>query len=310
MSINQDTAFERRPQTDRDGVLGRSNPGPIPGYPRPGSGGPSAYRLAFFGTSGPLNRISPDPPTVLTVKFRNDQAALAEHTKNSIRALWDTHMDPENFDTGWKDLGPIFKILIAQHFTGSAVDAANFYRSMKVVRGLDYPKVFPAPLIVGHVNNMAGSVANGSFRHNLNKKGKEPGAAFGIARNTFSGASARFVLNGARNTVMSAVANDPDATGWERLIEPDACSYCSAQAAKVPFKPGNLGFRAHDYCTCLAVPVFKGTDTPGPNSSLREEWNRITGTFTGKDARNAWDQYWRENHGGQENQGTAGAASG
>jgi len=208
-------------------------------------------------------------------------------------------MNPEDFDASWRDLGPIFKILIAQNFIGSAVNAAEFYRSMKVVHGFPYPKVFPAPLIAGHVDNMAGSVANGSFRHNLNTKRKEPGAASAIARNTFSGASARFALNGARNTVMSAVATDPDASGWERLIEPDACSYCAAQAAKGPFKPGNRGFRAHDYCTCLAVPVFKGTNTPGPNSSLREEWNRITGTITGKDARRAWDQYWREHNGSQ-----------
>jgi hypothetical protein len=217
-------------------------------------------------------------------------------------------MDPGNFDASWKDLGPIFKILIAQHFTGSAVNAANFYRSMKVVQGLDYPKIFPAPLIAGHVDNMAGSVANGSFRSNLNN-GRGPDAASYTARNTFGGAAARFVLNGARNTVTAAVANDPDASGWERLVEPGACSYCTAQAVKGPFKPGNRGFRAHDNCTCLAVPVFKG-DKSGPNSSLREEWNRITGTFTGKDARRAWDQYWRENNGDQEDQGTAGAASG
>lgn len=284
-------------QAYRNTTLGRANPEPTP---EPTSAKPKArspYRLALTGTSGPLNRISPDPPTMLTTKFRSDQAAVSSYTRDSIKALWDAHMDPEDFDGSWKDLGPIFKILIAQHFIGSAVHAAEFYRNMKVVHGLDYPKIFPAPLLAGHVENMARSVATGSFFHNLNTKRREPGAASLIARNTFSGASARFVLNGARNTITAAVANDPDATGWERLIEPDACSYCAVQAAKGPFKPGNRGFRAHDNCTCLAVPVFRGTSMPGPNSSLREEWNRITGTFTGKDARAAWDQYWREHNG-------------
>lgn len=300
---------DSKSQAYRNTTLGRANPDPNPAYPPAGSKGRSPYRLAFKGTSGPLNRISPDPPTMLTVQFRNDQDAVHNRVRDSIRALWDTHIDPEDFDGSWNDLGPIFKILVAQHFVGSAINAAEFYRNMKAVRGLSFPKISPAPLIVGHVNNMVGSVANGSFRHNLNTKRKEPGAASGVARNTLSGASARFALNGARNTIMAAVANDADATGWERLIEPDACSYCAAQAAKGPFKPGNRGFRAHDYCSCLAIPVFKGTDTPGENSSLREEWNRITGTFTGKDARAAWDQYWRQN-GDTQGQSTEGPDTG
>jgi hypothetical protein len=241
---------------------------------------------------------------MLTVKFRGDQAAIGDRVRDSIRALWDAHMDPEDFPASWSDLGPIMKILIAQHYVGSAVNAAEFYRNIKVVHGLDYPKVFPAPLSVDHINKMSGSVATGSFYHNLNTKRKEPGVASNTARNTFSGAASRFALNGARNTVTAAVANDTDATGWERLIEPDACSYCSAQAAKGPFKPGNRGFRAHDYCKCLAIPALRGTSMPGLNSSLREEWNRITGTFTGKDARDAWDQYWRE-HNGDQNQAEA-----
>jgi hypothetical protein len=307
MSTSSIATADSKSQAYRDSTLGRSSPDPNPPYPQGKSRGRSAYRLALTGTSPSLSRIAPDPPTVLTVKFRNDQAAVADHTRDSIKALWDVHMDPGNFDGSWNDLGPIFKIIIAQHFAGSAADAAEYYRNMKVVHGFSYPKIFAAPLLAGHVNNMARSVANGSFRHNITK-GKEPSAASLSARNTFSGASARFVLNGARNTITNAVANDPDVDGWERLIEPDACSYCVSQAVKGPFKPGNRGFRAHDNCYCLAQPVFKGTGMPGPNDQLREEWNRITGTVTGRDARDLWDRYWREN--GDSDEGAAGEGSG
>jgi len=302
MSIDA-SAGQADKQAYRDTSLGRSKAGPNPDLAPARPTGRRPYRLAFNGTSGPLNRISPDPPTMLITKFQGDQSAVSDQVKNSIRALWDVHMDPEDFPASWNDLGPIMKILIAQNYVGSAVNAAEFYRNMKVVHGLDYPKVFPAPLSAEHVDNMARSVATGSFYHNL--KSNEPGVASNTARNTFSGAASRFALNGARNTITAAVVNDTDATGWERLIEPDACSYCAAQAAKGPFKPGNRGFRAHDYCKCLAIPVLRGTSMPGLNSSLREEWNRITGTFTGKDARNAWDQYWREYHGSQEQPGPA-----
>jgi hypothetical protein len=207
--------------------------------------------------------------------------------------MWDAHIDPERFSASWKDLGPIIKILIAQAYAGSAANAAEYYRNLHVVHGLDYPVVRPAGFGAAHLNRMAGSVANGTFYHHLNTKGEEPGMASEVARNTMSGAGARFALNGARNTITGAVARDPDALGWERLLCPGACSYCASQAAKGPFKPGNTSFRAHDYCSCLAKPVLRGANDR-PNAELRDQWNRITETFTGKEARAAWDKYWRE----------------
>jgi hypothetical protein len=208
--------------------------------------------------------------------------------------MWDSHIDPDRFSASWKDMGPILKILIAQAYAGSAGNAAEYYRNLHVVHGLDYPVVRPASFNAQHLNRMTGSVANGTFYHHLNTKGEEPSAASGFARNTLSGAGARFALNGARNTVTAAVARDPEATGWERLLSPGSCSYCAAQAAKGPFKPGNTSFRAHDYCSCLAKPVLRGVNDDSPNAELHDQWNRITETFTGKEARAAWDQYWRE----------------
>lgn len=294
MSINQDTAFDRKPQTDRDAIRGRENPDSSPPTPKPSQRAPRASRFLFTGTSGPLAAIAPNPPRALDSHFEYEQGALSEYVKNAIRAMWDSHIDPDRFSASWKDMGPILKILIAQAFAGSASNAADYYRNMHIVQGLSFPVVHPAGFSPQHLNRMAGSVANGTFYHHLNKKGEEPGKASGAARNTLSGAGARFALNGARNTVTAAVARDPDAIGWERLLSPGSCSYCASQAAKGPFKPGNTSFRAHDYCNCLAKPVLRGVDDDSPNTELRDQWNRITETFTGKEARAAWDKYWRE----------------
>jgi hypothetical protein len=250
------------------------------------------------GTSDPLNAIAPDPPTYLTTDFQQKQGAVRDFVSNGIKAMWDQHIDPEQFSASWMDLGPVIKTLIAQHFDASAANSADFYRNLTVVNGLPFPRVYPARFSGQHLTRMAGSVANGSFYHQLNTKGADPVSASDSARNVMSGAGARFALNGARNTVTAAVARDPNAAGWERLIEPGACSYCSAQAAKGPFKPGNTSFRAHDNCACLAMPVLRGA-TMNPNDGLRDEWNKITGTFTGKEARAAWDKYWSEH--GDEN---------
>ena len=292
MGMSQDT-FEHIPQTDRDAIRGRSNPDPGPNLRNVKSNAPRPRRFSFSGTSDPLNRIAPDPPTYLTVDFQRSQGALSDYVGNSIRAMWDQHINPDQFSNSWKDLGPVVKTLIAQHFDASAANAADYYRNLSVVNGMPLPNVRPARFSGQHLNRMAGSVANGTFYHQLNTKGVEPSRAAEIARNTMSGAGARFALNGARNTVTSAVAADPNATGWERLIEPAACSYCAAQAARGPFKPGNTSFRAHDYCNCLAMPVLRGA-TMNPNDDLRDKWNKATGTFTGKEARAAWDKYWSE----------------
>lgn len=292
--MSTDTAFERIPAHDRGYALGREKADPSQVPERRAKRGPSQLRFIGTGTSGPLAAIAPDPPLALDAHYEYEQGHLSDYVKNAIRAMWDSHIDPERFSASWKDMGPILKILIAQAYAGSASNAADYYRNMHVVHGLDYPVVRPAGFSAQHLNRMAGSVANGTFYHHLNTKGEEPGTASGFARNTLSGAGARFALNGARNTVTAAVARDPEATGWERLLSPGACSYCAAQAAKGPFKPGNTSFRAHDYCSCLAKPVLRGMDDNSPNTELRDQWNRITETFTGKEARAAWDQYWRE----------------
>jgi hypothetical protein len=289
-----DTTFDRIPQTDRDGVRGRERPRGNPEGRNSSSRAPRASRFSFIGTSGPLAAIAPSPPRALDAHYEYEQGAVGDYVKNAIRAMWDAHIDPDRFSASWKDMGPILKILIAQAYSGSAGNAAEYYRNLHVVHGLDYPVVRPAGFNAQHLNRMTGSVANGTFYHHLNKKGEQPGRASEIARNILSGAGARFSLNGARNTVTAAVARDPDATGWERLLSPGACSYCAAQAAKGPFKPGNTSFRAHDYCSCLAKPLLRGVSDDNPNAELRDQWNRITETFTGKEARAAWDKYWSE----------------
>jgi hypothetical protein len=297
-TVNTDTTFDRIPQTDRDAIRGREKADLSQPQGKARTKPPRARRFLFTGTSGPLAAIAPSPPQALDAHYESDQGAVSEYVKNAIRAMWDAHIDPERFSASWKDMGPILKILIAQAYSGSAGNAAEYYRNLHVVHGLDYPVVRPAGFNPQHLNRMTGSVANGTFYHHLNTKGDEPGTASGVARNTLSGAGARFALNGARNTVTAAVARDPEATGWERMLSPGACSYCAAQAAKGPFKPGNTSFRAHDYCSCLAKPVLRGV-SDSPNAELHDQWNRITETFTGKEARAAWDQYWRE-HGDKD----------
>jgi hypothetical protein len=271
--------------------LGPPLPGePSPDTPVPRSNGRRRYPGASIPRPGPLDKLRPDPLGLLTDVYQQNQAAIGNQTTLAIRGLWDQHIDPERFSASWRDIGPVMKVIIAQRHAASAADAADYYRNLHAMMGLKLSVVRDAPFSGDHLNRMAGAVANGQFYHQLNTQGAEPGRASEIARNLLSGAGARFALQGGRNTVMAAVSRDPDATGWERLMTPNACSYCSMQAAKGVRKPGNTRFRAHDYCHCLAAPVLRGR--PETNERLSNEWKQATGKLTGDEARAAWDDYW------------------
>jgi hypothetical protein len=283
-------------QTSRNAISAPSRAGPrrdTAQAPKPAPIGPIS---ASIGMSGPLARIAPDPKKAITADYQDSQTAIGNYVTGAVQAMWDAHIDPENFASSWRDLGPIMKILVAQHYTGSAAQAAEYYRNLRVTNGLGRPRLFSAPLDVGHLSRVVGSVAGGEFYHQVSTRKSDTQHASTSARNKLARAANRFAMLGGRNTVTQAVAQDPEATGWDRLLSPGACSSCASLAARGPFKPGVTAFRAHDSCHCLASPVFRGS---GPaNPELIQAWNQVAGGISGKDARAAWEEYWRQNNGG------------
>jgi hypothetical protein len=231
---------------------------------------------------------------------------MGDYVSNGTKALWDVFMNPEDFAGSWKEIGPVIKVLMAQHYMASASDAAEFYRNRSVIHGLRRPSVKNAPLDMEHLNRVAGSVASGTFYHHTQTLHRDPVAAATSARNRLAGAADRFALLGGRNTILRAVANDPNAAGWERLLSPAPCSRCTQYAVQGPFDPGKGEFRAHDRCHCLAGPVFEGSRPT--NEDLANTWNRVTGGISGKQARAVWDQFWKENDDGGDT--TSGDGSG
>jgi hypothetical protein len=206
-----------------------------------------------------------------------------------IRRVWDYSINPEPFSASWPEVYPILRQVILKHHAASAASAARFYRTMYHIEGQGLAIVRPVAPVEAKLDHIADSVANGAFYHHMNKQGRSPGDASLIARNTLSGAGARFALMGGRDTIIRVTATDPRAVGWERIMSPTSCSYCTQHAARGPFKPGMTDFHPHDYCGCVAVPLFKG-NTPR-NADLTTQWRRVTQGKTGVAARAAWEGY-------------------
>jgi hypothetical protein len=140
-----------------------------------------------------------------------------------------------------------------------------------------------------------------------------------------SGAAMRHVLDGGRQTNITAMRNDSRMIGWVRVTDGNPCSFCAMLASRGPVyrkdsfasnarnksavtavrrdprDPGVafLGagsFKTHDHCACQMVPVYS-TDAawPGISREMRDLWNaNIRGKYSGHDALRAWRRLYEQ----------------
>lgn len=109
----------------------------------------------------------------------------------------------------------------------------------------------------------------------------------------------QLVLDQGRRQLLSAVATDREATGWARVPNPGACSFCLMLATRPLYKSKrSASFLAHTVqpngsggdCRCGAEPIFGQWE---PSARVREAqalWAESTKGRTGHDARVAFRQ--------------------
>lgn len=297
------------------GAVGRPNradPSRITGSS--GSAARIPSRNRNNGTARPIALPGPSAPGLVIARYRNEQAAISDQVVRVIRQLWDQHIDPDHFSASWRELAPVVKEVIAQHYQASAASASQYYIALHAAHGLGVAQVPGVTVNQSYLTNMSGAVANGTFYHQLNKEKLLAADASVIARNTYSGAGAKFALLGGRDSVIGAIPYDKSATGWERLTSDDPCTYCMMYAARGPYTHGSPGFNdfhTHDYCHCVAAPLFHGHKSV--NVEMKDTWSKVTKGKTGTAARAAWEDYWKEqdvNAGNSSNDSTAQATAG
>lgn len=84
----------------------------------------------------------------------------------------------------------------------------------------------------------------------------------------------KLVADTGRETVLGAVRNDRQATAWARTASLSACAFCRMLAIRgAVFKQDTVGFRAHDGCHCMTIPVFAGQRFE--LSGKAKEWERL-----------------------------------
>jgi hypothetical protein len=233
---------------------------------------------------------------LLLSNYRNNQQTIAMRVAVAIQNLWLSIINPAKFDESWRTMNPIANGIVSTHLDMAAADAAQYYVNSRVMAG--YPHISVPGLMADqdYINKVVNIMGRGQFYHFL--KEQDEASASSMASDALRGSSTRLVLNGGRDTIVRTAGADPIATGWERVIEPGACSFCSMLAGRGGvYSEASVNFRAHDHCHCVGRPVFRGQASI--NQDLSIKWGEVTKGYRGAAARAEWDKYW-SSHGESE----------
>lgn len=88
-------------------------------------------------------------------------------------------------------------------------------------------------------------------------RGVEEHAAMAAALSLASGAMARLVLNGGRETLTATAKTDPKAAGWRRVLGMGGCDFCRGLAGLVVDDETSID--CHDGCGCTAEIVYESS---------------------------------------------------
>jgi len=282
----------------------RAMPGPVVA---------SALSDSIAAGTGPVSPtlLAPLPGDVslltLGQMYRQRQIAIALAATRAVASLWARHIDPARIADSWGTLRDVVQRLVQQYFSAASADSASFYGQMRVMSGYPATRVPMVQLPRKELAKVIDSQSMGTFFHNI--KTVDEHVAAQSAGQSLEAASGRLALKGGRQTITEAVAQDPKAKGWERVIAPGACSFCSMLASRgaVYRSRESAKFLAHDHCHCTPLPLFVGQAPSQTSKDLAAEWQRVTRGKSGVNARKAWQDYWEANNGGRNSGATESA---
>jgi hypothetical protein len=246
-----------------------------------------------------------------TARNREVQLSIRAGVLRRILTLWPV-WDPERPDTFGQFLEAVTPIIRQAHGASSQAAAAYYpaYRLVERIPG-PVPDVQFAELVEDAVRTSMYVTGETQVNRSLNA-GMTVAAAKRQAFTTLSGAVARHVAAGARDTLHQTILSDPVAYGWERMTGRDPCAFCAMLASRgaiysetsvavdltgvdPQFRPvlqsggrrqrRRSGDLYHDHCQCYLEPRFDGDPfLSAENRRWRDLWNRaqrdgdVTGT--------------------------------
>jgi hypothetical protein len=230
--------------------------------------------------------------------FQAEQALTAAVLIQDVIGLFSGLM-PQSRDVrqAWPPIRGAIARIIRERHAQSAISAAHFYQETRVLAQApgEFEPVMPRVLsdlrVLGTLDatgpwQMLGSIGSGMSVAQAAQK----------ASVTVAGAAGYLALSGGRDTITGSVQADPQALAWARqTTSAHPCAFCSMLASRgaVYKTEKSAGFRAHNHCACVPVPLFSKEDIKlMRDNDLYLQWQKVTQGYGGKDALNAWRRYW------------------
>ena len=177
---------------------------------------------------------------------RTDLLALTELARRDLAAMFRRWDSPDATRDGLRASLPR---LVAAYGSAAVALAADYYEDVRALTGARRRfRAVPAEQPdVGRTDALARWGVTPLYA-------AEPDYVAALA--LVGGGLQRIVANAGRETVIASLAADPDGRGWQRQTSGATCGFCTSIANGGVYSY-EADFNAHDYCDCIAVPVFE-----------------------------------------------------
>lgn len=191
----------------------------------------------------------------LTVMHRRQQLALRKATIARMEKIWPA-LDWADLDRTYPEFAAEVAALVTNDRKVSSGLAAAYLRAFRVASGLSgdvrivMPPMPPEQFKVSlRVTSLVAAKKSAALLVPAD-------VAMTNALTQSSGAMARLVLNGGRETVNQTLRGDSSARGWRRVLGTGGCDFCKELAGRV-YPTDNADFDAHGKCGCTSEPVYR-----------------------------------------------------
>ena len=196
-------------------------------------------------------------PRELTVMHRRQQLALRKATIDQMERLWPA-LDWADLDKTYPGFAAEVAAVVAANRKVSSGLSAAYLRAFRVASGLS-----------GDVRIVVPPMAPEQFKTSLRVTSlvtaKKSAArlvpadiAMTNALTQASGAMARLVLNGGRETAAQTLLGDSKALGYRRVVGSSACDFCrTVGGSGERIYHVEADFDVHDRCGCTSEPVYR-----------------------------------------------------
>ena len=226
----------------------------------------------------------------LTAQHRGAQLALRAITLRQVLQVWPA-FDPERAAASWPPIETALMAIIGQRRKDSAAIAAGYFgafRTAERIGGTAAPVVSAFDVGAAARAETSLQVTGYVTTERLTAvRHPDPGRT---ALVRVSGAVARHVLDGGRETLLASVRADRRALGWARATSGNPCSFCAMLASRGPAYGERTGdFQSHDHCACSLEPVYRrDQEWPQGSRDYQRLWADVADGLSGAEARLAF----------------------